>query len=101
MIRIHVFDRALLRLDQRARIGDRCEELLRLQIDDAAETRDQMDRARTDHDEEKILKPYKALSRGMHAEIASAHDTEIVSAGFFGTTRHHDPRALQRIARGA
>src|SRR5664279_6370862 len=101
MVGIHVLDRALLRLDQSARVGDRREELLRLQIDDPAEARDQMGRGWADHDKEEILKLYKGLSRGMGAEIASAYDGEFVSVRLVRMPRDHDPRALQRIARGA
>ncbi len=93
MIGIDVRDRALLRLDQSVRVGDLREELHGLQIDDAAEAGDQMGAARTDHDEEKILKIYKGLSGGMGAEIASAQHRTMIGVGHFRATSSGSPAA--------
>ena len=55
---------------------------------------------RPDPEERKILKIYKGFRGRMGIEVAPAQDRRSRIAGLFGTARQHDPRPLQRVARG-
>ena len=79
MVFIHVLDRALLGLDQRGGIADLGQELLRLEIDDAAEARDQMRARGADAKEGEILEIDKGLRGRMRVEIAPAQQIPLVA----------------------
>ena len=75
MIGVHVLDRALLGLQQRAGIGDIGQKLLGLEVDDPAKAGHQMGAGRHDPEERKILKIYKGFRGWMGVEVAPAQDS--------------------------
>ena len=80
MIGIHMLDRALLGLQQRSGVGNIGQELLRLEINDPAESGDQMGAGRRDPEERKILKIDKGFRGRMGVQIAPAQNRQSVVA---------------------
>ena len=79
MVFIHVLDRALLGLDQRGGVADLGQELLRLEIDDAAKARNQMRARGADAKEGEILEVDKCFRRRVRVEIAAAQPIAIIA----------------------
>ncbi|MHC2497059.1 hypothetical protein ACVI8K_003975 [Bradyrhizobium barranii subsp. barranii] len=97
VVGIHVRDRPLLRRQQILGAGEVRQELLGLEIDNAAEAGDQMGSRGSNSEEREILKRNKGLGGWMGIEIPPLEEI-LVGIGLFRPAGQHDSGALQRIA---